>query len=284
MMARPWDPDILTLMMAPITGPHLPEWVREPLAAGLGSIILFGGNTPDAATAAALARRIHEHAPRCLVAIDEEGGDVTRLQARTGSALPTAWALGRIDDPDLTRRLGHALGDLLAACDIDLDLAPVLDVSTDPANPVIGPRSYGADPDLVERHARALASGLREAGVGTCGKHFPGHGATHVDSHTALPSIDLDEEDFRRDHLDPWALAPWLDAVMTAHILVPALGDGPASVSRWSRPLLDQVSGEGGYTGLIVTDALSMDAVAADLGPGEAAVRALEAGAHLLCL
>lgn len=279
-----WDPDALGVLLASFTGTTVPAWLEEPLREGLGGVILFGHNTPDPATCRDLSHALHQIAPEVLVAIDEEGGEVTRLQATTGSALPTAWALGAVDDVGLTRRVGRALGDLLAACDVDLDLAPVLDVSTDPANPVIGTRAFGDDPDRVTRHARAVASGLREAGVGACGKHFPGHGATRVDSHTALPVIDLPPDVLERDHLAPWALAPWLDAVMTAHVLVPALGEGPASIGPWSCALLDRVAGSWGFHGLVVTDALDMAAVAADPGYAEAVVRAVEAGAHLLCL
>lgn len=278
-----WDRDALGVLMAPITGTELPDRAGEALDAGLASVILFGHNTPDAATAGRLARAIHARAEDCVVAIDEEGGDVTRLQAATGSALPTAWALGEADDVELTRDVGKALGDLLAACDLDLDLAPVLDVSTDPANPVIGTRAFGDDPDRVAHHAKAFATGLIEAGLGTCAKHFPGHGATATDSHTALPLIDLDAAQFEREHLAPWRIAPWLDSVMTAHVLVPALGQGPASISPWSRPLLDRAVG-GTFQGLVITDALDMAAVAEDPGYGEAAVRAIESGADLLCL
>lgn len=239
-MARTsWDPDVLGVMMAPFTGTELPDWVGEVLDAGLASLILFGHNTPDPQTTARLARAIHARAEHCVVAIDEEGGDVTRVQAATGSSLPTAWALGEVDDIELTRHVGSALGDVLAACDVDLDLAPVLDVSTDPANPVIGTRAFGDDPDRVAAHARAFATGLIEAGLGTCAKHFPGHGATATDSHTALPRIDLDARRFEREHLAPWRIAPWLDCVMTAHVLVPAFGEGPASLA----PLVETAAG-----------------------------------------
>ena len=283
MEPSPWDADALGVLMAPFTGTELPEWIAEALDAGLASVILFGHNTPDARTAGRLARAVHERAADCVVAIDEEGGDVTRLQSLTGSFLPTAWALGEADDIELTLDVGKALGDLLAACDLDLDLAPVLDVSTDPANPVIGTRAFGDDPDRVAAHAKAFATGLMEAGLGTCAKHFPGHGATSTDSHTALPLIGLDARQFEREHLAPWRIAPWLDSVMTAHVLVPAYGEGPASISAWSRPLLDRAVG-GTYQGLVITDALDMAAVAADPGYGESVVRAIEAGADLLCL
>ena len=165
-----------------------------------------------------------------------------------------------------------------------MDLAPVLDVSTDARNPVIGTRAYGADPDRVRRHAHAMADGLRSRGIGRCGKHFPGHGATSVDSHTALPRIDLPLGAVESEHLAPWDITPWLDAVMTAHVLVPALGEGPASIAPWSRPLLDGICGPGGFHGLVITDALDMAAVADDPGYAEAAVRAVEAGADLVCL
>lgn len=279
----PWDADVLGVLMAPFTGTDLPGWMGDVLEAGLASVILFGHNTPDPETTRALARAVHARSEDCVVAIDEEGGDVTRIQAATGSPLPTAWALGEADDIELTRHAGHALGDVLAACDVDLDLAPVLDVSTDPANPVIGTRAYSDDPDRVAAHARAFATGLMEAGLGTCAKHFPGHGATSTDSHTALPLIALDRAEFEREHLAPWRIVPWLDAVITAHVLVPAFGDGPASISPWARPLLDRTAG-GTFRGLLITDALDMAAVAADPGFGEAAVRALESGADLLCL
>ncbi|MGP9694420.1 glycoside hydrolase family 3 N-terminal domain-containing protein [Brachybacterium sp. AOP25-B2-12] len=278
------DADVLGLLLPSFEGTTVPGYIERALGGGLPGVILFGHNTPDPATCREVAGAVHEIAPDALVTLDEEGGDVSRLQASTGSDLPSAWALGVVDDTSLTRRTGRALGDLLAACDVDLDLAPVLDVSTDPRNPVIGTRAFGADPDLVTRHGRAIATGLREAGVGSCGKHFPGHGATHVDSHTALPIVDLPEDVFRAQHLEPWELAPWLDAVMTAHILVPALGEGPASISSWSRRLLDEVAGNWGFRGLVITDALDMAAVSEDPGYGEAAVRAIEAGAHLLCL
>src|SRR5699024_2205271 len=195
-MAGTWDPDVLGVMMAPFTGTELPAWAGGALDAGLASVILFGHNTPDAATAGRLARAVHERAEHCVVALDEEGGDVTRLQAATGSSLPTAWALGAADDIELTRDAGEALVDLLAACALDLDLAPVLDVTTDSAKPVIGTRAFGDDPDRVAHHAKAFATGLAEAGLGTCAKHFPGHGATATDSHTALPRIDLDPVQF----------------------------------------------------------------------------------------
>lgn len=230
-----------------------------------------------------------------VVAVDEEGGDVTRLQSAQGSLLPGNAALGVVDDIDLTRACGRALGRLLACAGVDLDLAPVLDVSSDPRNPVVGTRSFGADPALVARHGRAFTQGLAES-VATCGKHFPGHGSTRVDSHLALPVLDVSDEVLRtRDGLpfaeliapagaaDPGAAgsdAPVLDAVMTGHLVVPGLGPAPASLSRWATERLRAM----GHEGPIITDALGMAAIADAHGLGEACVLALEAGADLLCL
>src|SRR5699024_10101532 len=157
-----WDADALGVLMAPFTGTTLPPWLGEVLDAGLASVILFGHNTPDVVTAQGLARAVHARAEDCLVAIDEEGGDVTRLQAATAPPPPAARATAEAGGTAPTRPTGPALRAILAACDIDLDLAPVLDVSTEPANPVIGTRAFGDDPDRVAHHARAFASGLTE--------------------------------------------------------------------------------------------------------------------------
>jgi beta-N-acetylhexosaminidase len=218
-----------------------------------------------------------------LIAIDEEGGDVTRLHAATGSAYPGNLALGAAGDPALTRSVGLAMGAELAAAGINLDLAPVADVNSNPANPVIGVRSFGADPELVATHTVAMVEGLQAAGVAACVKHFPGHGDTTVDSHLALPVVDAD-----RAALEP-ALAPFraaigagVQSVMTAHILVPALDRAPATLSR---PILTGLlRGQLGFDGMVVTDALEMGAIAGSLGIGEAAVRALAAGADAVCV
>ena len=113
----------------------------------------------------------------CVVALDEEGGDVTRIEATTGSSLPGNAALGAVDDESLTSAVAAALGARLRRLGVDLDLAPCADVNSDPANPVIGVRSFGADPALVARHTAAFVTGLQSAGVAACAKHFPGHGA-----------------------------------------------------------------------------------------------------------
>ena len=165
-----------------------------------------------------------------LVAIDEEGGDVTRLEAETGSSYPGNWALGHVDDVELTREVALRWVRISLASGVNLDLAPVADVNTNPDNPIIGIRSFGADPELVSRHVAAFVSGLQEAGVAACAKHFPGHGDTAEDSHLQLPTVETLEE----AALEPFRAA--IDAgtrgIMTAHIRVAALGEEPGTLSH----------------------------------------------------
>ncbi|GAA4422924.1 glycoside hydrolase family 3 N-terminal domain-containing protein [Georgenia halophila] len=273
---------VLGVLLPGFTGTTAPTWLLDAARDGLAGVVLFAPNTPDVATTRALTDSLHGAGP-LLVAIDEESGDVSRLQLAAGSALPGAAALGAVDDVDLTRRTGAALGGLLTAAGIDLNLAPVLDVASEPRNPVIGVRSFGSGTSLVARHGAAFVTGLHDGGVAACGKHFPGHGATTADSHLVLPEIDVDTAVLRARDLPPFeaAAAAGLDAVMTAHVSVPALGPAPASlepaVTALARSLV------GGEERVVVTDALDMGAVASD-GFGEACVRALEAGADLLCL
>lgn len=273
-------------------GVLVPDWLADAARAGLAGVVYFARNTPDVATTAALSAALHSISPDLLIAVDEEGGDVSRLEAATGSSLPGAAALGAYPGGGtVSLDAGRALGRLLAATGIDLLLGPVLDVVSEPDNPVIGVRAFGTTPDAVARHGIAFARGVRSAGVGVCGKHFPGHGATTVDSHVGLPVVDEPLDVVRARDLLPFARAlrpegrdtgqSALDAVMTAHVLFPALGPAPASIEPAATRLLREL----GHTGPIITDALEMGALRRLTGSvGEAAVRAVEAGADLLCL
>jgi beta-N-acetylhexosaminidase len=158
-------------------------------------------------------------------------------------------------------------------------------VNSNPANPVIGVRSFGADPAVVSRHTVAYVEALQAQGVAACAKHFPGHGDTSVDSHLELPTVACDEAEWRRVHLPPFAaaIAAGTRTVMTAHIRFPALDPSvPATLSR--RILTDLLRGELNFAGAVITDALEMQAIAATYGAAEAAPLALAAGADLLCL
>ena len=192
-------------LLVSFPGPTVPDWVSRLADGGLGGVCLFAGNVGDGGwTVPSRLRAIRDD---LVVAIDEEGGDVTRLEAAAGSSVPGAAALGAIDDTDLTETLARALGTELAERGIDVDLAPVADVNTDAANPVIGVRSFGAAPDLVARHTAAFVTGLQGAGVAACVKHFPGHGATAVDSHLGLPVIDATGDLLHRRELVPFRAA-----------------------------------------------------------------------------
>jgi beta-N-acetylhexosaminidase len=261
-------------------GHVVPEWVARWLDRGLGGITLFAYNVGEPGQLAELTAELRAERPELVISIDEEGGDVTRLEAKHGSSYPGNLALGAVDDVELTEAVASAIAGELASAGVNLNLAPVADANTNPRNPVIGVRSFGSDPDLVARHVAAFVAGTQRQGVAACAKHFPGHGDTAADSHRELPTIggDLDGAllPFRA------AIHAGVQAVMAGHLVAPALDDAPASLSR---PILTGLlRGELGFEGLIVTDALEMAAVSATFGLEEAAVRALVAGADSLGL
>lgn len=260
-------------------GRRVPDWLKPWLDRGLGGVVLFARNVADAEQVRGLTDELHAARPRLLVAVDEEGGDVTRLEAATGSSYPGACALGAVDDVELTERVAAALGADVRAAGIDVDFAPVADVNSDPDNPVIGIRSFGADTELVSRHVAASVRGLQSAGVAACAKHFPGHGNTHQDSHLVLPTVAFDAS-----ALDPFraAVDAGVRSIMTAHVLVPSLDEAPATLS--GRVIGGLLRRELGFVGVVFTDALEMGAISRAYGMGEAAVLALEAGADALLL
>ncbi|GGQ51066.1 glycoside hydrolase family 3 protein [Streptomyces flaveolus] len=277
--------DALTVLQPGFTGTTAPDWVLRRLGEGLASVGLFGRNIASDEQLAALTAQLRAEREDVLVAIDEEGGDVTRLEVRAGSSFPGNLALGAVDDVGLTRQVAAELGRRLAACGVNLNWAPSADVNSNPGNPVIGVRSFGAGTDLVARHTAAYVTGLQSAGVAACTKHFPGHGDTAVDSHHALPRIDVDASVLAERDLVPFraAVAAGSRAVMSAHILVPALDpDRPATLSR--RILTDLLRGELGYDGLIVTDGMEMRAIAGTYGIERGSVLAVAAGADAICV
>ncbi|MEU4086770.1 glycoside hydrolase family 3 protein [Streptomyces aureus] len=277
--------DALTVLQPGFTGTTAPDWLLRRLGEGLASVGLFGRNIASPEQLAALTAQLRAERDDVLVAIDEEGGDVTRLEVRTGSSFPGNHALGAVDDVALTEEVARELGRRLAACGVNLNWAPSADVNSNPANPVIGVRSFGADTDLVARHTAAYVTGLQAAGVAACTKHFPGHGDTAVDSHHALPRIDADLSVLQARELVPFraAIAAGSRAVMSAHILVPALDpERPATLSR--RILTGLLREELGYEGLIVTDGMEMQAIAATYGIERGSVLAIAAGADAICV
>jgi beta-N-acetylhexosaminidase len=245
--------------------------------------VLFARNVRDPEQVAALCQELRAEQPALIIATDEEGGDVTRLEATGGSSFPGNHALGAVDDVGLTRRVAAAIAGALAAVGIDLDLAPVADVVVNPANPIVGVRSFGSEPALVARHVAAFVEGLQSCGVAACAKHYPGHGETQADSHLELPIADADRATLLARALPPFAVAveAGVRAIMTAHVRFPALGDDPATLSP---ELIGLLRDELGFGGLVLTDALEMRAISRTVGLEEGAVRALAAGADAICL
>ncbi|MFE2044109.1 glycoside hydrolase family 3 protein [Streptomyces sp. NPDC059477] len=277
--------DALTVLQPGFPGTTAPDWLLRRLGEGLASVGLFGRNVASPEQLAALTAQLRAERDDVLVAIDEEGGDVTRLEVRTGSSFPGNHALGAVDDPALTRDVAHELGRRLAECGVNFNWAPSADVNSNADNPVIGVRSFGADPELVARHTAAYVQGLQAAGVAACVKHFPGHGDTSVDSHHAVPRIDVDAEVLAVRDLAPFraGIAAGSLAVMSAHILVPALDpDRPATLS--SGILTGLLRRELGHDGLIVTDAVEMQAISGPYGIERGTVLALAAGADAICV
>ncbi|MDV6013936.1 glycoside hydrolase family 3 protein [Haloechinothrix sp. LS1_15] len=273
-------------LLAPFQGTEVPGWLRVALDSGLGGVCLFAinGNVTDTGQLATLSATLRSDADP-LVAIDEEGGDVTRLAHATGSPYPGNAALGVVDDTDLTRRVHRSLGAELATAGINLNLAPSGDVNSAVDNPIIGTRSFGSDPALVSRHTAAAVRGLQEAGVAACVKHFPGHGATHQDSHHELPTVDIDRELLCSRELAPFraAIDEGTKAVMTAHVRVPQLtGHEPATLSAAAIDGL--LRHRLRYDGVVISDALEMRAISETVGITRGAVLSLAAGADLLCL
>lgn len=272
-----------TVLAPGFNGTTAPEWLREALSDGLGGVTLFGHNLESLPQVAGLTAELRSRSDRLLIASDEEGGEVTRIEVHPGSSLPGAAALGAVGDVDLTRRVAEAHGRLLRSVGIDLDLAPVADVNSNPANPVIGVRSFGSDTATVVAQVQAYVEGLQSAGVLACVKHFPGHGDAAVDSHLAVPHLSGDLGALRTRELRPFvaAVGAGVASVMPGHLVIDAVDLLPASISpRWGEILRRDL----GFDGLVVTDALDMKAVADTYGVPGACVLALGAGADLLCL
>jgi beta-N-acetylhexosaminidase len=273
------------VLVPPFPGRSAPRWLLQALEKGLAGVTLFGPNVAGPGQLSALTAALRAAAPEPVIAIDEEGGDVTRLAHLTGSPYPGNAALGAVDDTSLTRAVYRALGADLAAVGVNVNLAPSVDVNTATGNPVIGTRAFGDRTGLVSRHAAAAVHGLQSAGVAACAKHFPGHGSTRDDTHHVLATVEGGLTRVRERDLPPFAaaIAAGVAAVMPGHLRVAGLtGDRPATQS--AAALDGLLRGELGFSGVIISDALEMRAVSGQGGVPSAAVRAVAAGVDLLCL
>ncbi|WP_410639171.1 glycoside hydrolase family 3 protein [Amycolatopsis sp. lyj-346] len=276
------------VLLPGFAGTTAPDWLRRRIDGGLGGVVLFGRNVVDDEQVAALTTQLRSGRDGVVVGIDEEGGDVTRLDVNTGSFVPGPLALGAADDPELTTAVAAALGERLAACGVTVNFAPCADLTLAAEDPIIGVRAFGSDPAKASPHVAAYVTGLQKYGVAACAKHFPGHGAATEDSHVALPVLPRTLEELRAIELVPFAAAirAGVRSIMSGHLVVRAWGDEPATLNRTA--LTDVLRGELGFTGAVITDALEMGAVSGAYGRhdglGRSAVRALAAGADALCL
>lgn len=276
------------LLIGSLPGPTISAELRSLAREfGLGGVILFARNIEAPEQVAELAHDLQLLAGDLplWVSVDQEGGRVARLRAPFTEWPPMA-TLGRSGDPALARRFAAALAAELRAVGVTLDYAPVLDIHTNPANPVIGDRALAADAEMVGTLGRAIIEGLQENGVAACGKHFPGHGDTAIDSHLDLPVVEHPPDRIRRVECVPFraAIRAGVAFMMTAHVLVPSLDEEkPATLSR--RIVYDLLRDELGFEGVILTDDLEMQALARSYSVADAAVQAIQAGCDgvLIC-
>lgn len=275
------------LVMIDIPDQTLGDKTKQHLAKyEYNGIILFAKNVADRQQLVKLNRDLNETfevAP--LLTVDQEGGLVDRFRFPGMNNSPGAMGLSATGDSAKTERVHEIMGIELASLGISLDFAPCLDVNSNRQNPIIGVRSFGADPATVAEHGIAAMKGLQKGGVAACGKHFPGHGDTNADSHIDLPTVGRSREELDRTELAPFreAMKEGLDSIMTAHVTFPALDPTPGLPATLSKPILTGLLREEyGYDGVIFTDSMAMKAVADRWGVGEAAVLSVEAGADIV--
>lgn len=280
-MSDQLDRDAAGALIVGFTGTTAPDELRRAVAAGLGAVILFTRNVTSAEQVATLTASLRAERPDLLIAIDHEGGEFSHLAPANPWPLASPRALGELDDIDLTRSSARDAAATLASLGIDLMLAPSVDVNSNPANPVISTRSFGTTAEVVSRHGVAFVEGVHQAGIAACPKHFPGHGDVAVDSHLALPRVDRSIEQVTAVELAPFkaTIDAGADVIMSAHIIFSAYDDQPATLSR--RILHGLLREELGFTGVITTDALEMQAITATQSIEDATVASIRAGADL---
>lgn len=281
-------------LIAGIQGPVAAEEELELVRRGIAGVILFRRNVIDPAQVAELSRSLKAAAPGpLLISVDQEGGRVERLRAPHWTNLPSMRRLGELDAAGgiagmngaaIAEKLGRLIAEELSACGIDHDYAPVMDVDTNPNNPVIADRSFGRDPARVARLGVALAKGLESGRVASCAKHFPGHGDTSQDSHVTLPRLAHDRARLWQVELVPFVAAAraGLASVMTAHIRFEAFDRLPATLSPAAMKLLRE---DVAFRGACLSDDLEMRAIADTYGVVDGAELAIAAGADavLVC-
>jgi beta-N-acetylhexosaminidase len=280
--ASKWQPG--QLLFVGFDGLEIPPELGKQIQAGrIGGVVLFRRNIGDVEQVRTLIRRLHELAPAdapLTVAIDQEGGRVQRLRA-PWTEWPPMRSLGARSVEETTA-FGKALALELLDVGVDLDFAPVVDVDSNPQNPVIGDRSFGREPATVGRHASAFIEAMQTAGVACCAKHFPGHGDTDLDSHLALPRLEIDRARLDRLELPPFraAIAADVASIMTAHVLFPKLD--PKRPATLSPTVMGMLRDELGYDALVFSDDVEMKALADHFSVEQRSLGVLEAGVDVI--
>jgi len=268
-------------------GPRVPDGFLPLLERGVGTVILFRRNVESARQVQALCAELKRRAKgsKLLTCMDQEGGRVKRLGGGTFTDVPSARAIGKANDMNLARKIGELVARELRAVNCDWDLAPVIDVDTNPKNPVIADRSLSGDPRIVADLGAAIVEGLQTSGVAACGKHFPGHGDTWQDSHFVLPTLEHGMDRLMQIELKPFesAIRAGVATIMTSHILFKTID--PELPATMSRPILQGILRQNlGFDGLIVSDDLEMKAIADNYGIEQVLIRGANAGIDLFFL
>lgn len=287
----PLDIKIGQMIMAGFPSKYYDDNIEELIEdEKIGNFILFADNIGNKNEVMELTKSIQKKLQECIgisgiISTDQEGGMVTRVRDGV-TVFPSNMAFAAANEYKSTFEEGKIVGEELRSLGINMNIAPVMDVNCNPKNPVIGCRSYGDDPESVSKLGIGLIKGLKEKGVIAVAKHFPGHGDTSVDSHLSLPVINHDIRRLQEVELLPFknAIEEGVDAIMSAHVLFPKVEPDkvPATISK--KVLTGLLKNRMGFKGLIVTDCMEMKAIADFCGSDKAVVRAIIAGADLICI
>jgi beta-N-acetylhexosaminidase len=255
-----------------------------------GNVILFTRNIGTKEELKQMCDKIQEasllyNGVKAFIAIDQEGGSIRRIYDESFTDVPGHMAIGAASfhNKEAAYEIGSILGQELKSCGVNFDLAPVVDINTNPYNPVIANRAFSDDPETVKRLAKDFSRGLQKSGVLSCYKHFIGHGNVEVDSHLDLPHLNTSLEVLRKTELVPYMDSFISDSIMTAHILYKQIDDRfPASIS--SKIIKGLLRDELNYNGLVLTDCFEMDAISRAFSLSEASVFAINAGADMVMM
>jgi len=278
------------MFMCGFHGQHADEQINQLIRDyHVGGVIYFRRNVESVDQINRLSADLQAIAAKAgelplMISVDQEGGMVARIDKEGVTQVPGNMALGATGNPNYTLECAQILGHELKSIGIDMNLAPVLDVNNNVLNPVIGVRSYGENAESVAAHGAAAIKGYQSRGVAATAKHFPGHGDTAVDSHLGMVTVPHERNRLEQVELLPFrrAIEAGVDAIMTAHVIFPAIEPEPIPATLSRKVLTGLLREEMGFDGIIITDCLEMHAISKPYGVAEAAIRAVEAGADLI--